>query len=432
MRVLLITVGSRGDAEPFCALAQALANAGHVIDLWLQQDQKHMAPTSLPNIHMHELPFTCMDFYKYAGNPKPEHDHPNPRVKFTGIISEVCGELVLPCATTVLDSCLDNTPNVIVASSLARHLSMALSTKLDIPLCLVQLQPLIPTRDFPHYSHTDDCVNAILNGHDEESGDQNIETYLELERFQYEFIQERWEAVYKEMGIPFFPTFDDMQSVLEAKKNNIILVNTYSNQVIPDCSDHGNNVWNVGALADDYLPSDYEPPQELVDFLRTTKETKPICIGYGSMPFEKTQMIVNALDQTNERAVLVGTAMMNVEQSSEIFVVESVPYSFLLPQCSMMLSHGGAGVVHATIRAGIPSVVSPLMGDQFSWAKLLQAKGLGVVAGSLPELKTDTLVESIEKAKASTEACEQVGKAIREQQPGANQMVELLEGRFGP
>jgi UDP:flavonoid glycosyltransferase YjiC (YdhE family) len=44
----------------------------------------------------------------------------------------------------------------------------------------------------------------------------------------------------------------------------------------------------------------------------------------------------------------------------------------------MMLCHGGAGVVHATLlRAAIPLVISLLMGDQFFFAKLVQAKNIG-------------------------------------------------------
>jgi len=367
-----------------------------------------------------------MDFYKYAGNPKPEHDHPNPRVKFTGVVSDICGELVLPCTTQVLDCCLDGRkPNIIVASSLARHIGMVLSSKLEIPLCLVQLQPLIPTKAFPHSSNTDDCVQAILTG---EMNDDNLETYLELERFQYKFMEEKLEAVYKELDLPF-PTMEDMQSILQGNKDSVVMVNACSDQIIPVCSDHGDRVWNVGALADDYFPTDYTPPQELLDFLNASKEP-PICIGYGSMPIEKTQVILEALKQSKERAILVGSAMVNVEASEEACTIESVPYAFLLPQCSMMLSHGGAGVIHAALRAGIPSVVSPFMGDQFFWAKLLQAKGFGVVAGSLPELSVCTLVESIKEAKACAEACEKVGTAIREQEPGVNRMVELIENNL--
>lgn len=430
MRVLLITVGSRGDAEPFVSLAQALSNAGHDVDLWLQEDQQHLAPTS-PKISLHILPFKTLDFYKYAGNPKPEHDHPNPRVKFTGVVCDICAELVLPCWREVLDSCStgENKPNVIVASSLARHLSMALATKMSIPLCLVQLQPLVPTRDFPHSSNTDQCVNALVYGKGANK-DENLETYLELERFQYKFMKEKWEQVYSEMKIPF-PTVDDMLSILQGKNKDSVMVNACSAQLIPDCSDHlDDNVWNVGPLADNYLPANYKPPQALVDFLNAS-EHKPVCIGYGSMPFEKTEIICGALKQANERGVLVGSAMMNVDTDDTVFTIESVPYSYLLSRCSMMLSHGGAGVVNATLRAGIPSVISPLMGDQFLWSQLLQAKGLGIVAGSLTEVTMDMLVESIEKAKEFTDVCAKVGKAIHEEEAGSNRMVKLLEAKVG-
>ena len=42
-----------------------------------------------------------------------------------------------------------------------------------------------------------------------------------------------------------------------------------------------------------------------------------------------------------------------------------------------MLSHGGAGVLHSTLRAGIPAIIAPLMGDQFFHAKLIHARELG-------------------------------------------------------
>lgn len=428
MRVLLITVGSRGDAEPFCALAQALADAGHDVDLWLQQDNTKLAPTYFTTIHVHTLPFTCDDFYKFVGNPKPEHEHANPRVKFTGVIADICGELVLPCTSQVLEACETAPPSVIIASSLARHLAMAASAKLQVPLCLVQLQPLIPTQDFPHCSNVDECVAAIMG--ETSPNRDNYEYYLELERFQYKFMQDKWQAVYEELNIPF-PAMDEMEAILVGKNDDIVMVNAYSNQLTPDYSGCGDNVWNVGPLADDYLPKDYTLLPELVDFLYS-QDDKPICIGFGSMPFQETQVIVEALKETNERAVLVGSAMMNIDLGDQVLAIESVPYSYLLPQCSMMLSHGGAGVVCATLRAGIPTIISPLLGDQFFHAKLLQAKRLGVAAESLPELTVDTLVESIARAKSCTEECVKVGMAIRNQESGAKRMVRLLEARFGP
>ena len=46
-----------------------------------------------------------------------------------------------------------------------------------------------------------------------------------------------------------------------------------------------------------------------------------------------------------------------------------VDYSCLLPRCSAMVHHGGAGTVAAALRAGIPSVICPLHFDQYMWVR---------------------------------------------------------------
>jgi hypothetical protein len=48
----------------------------------------------------------------------------------------------------------------------------------------------------------------------------------------------------------------------------------------------------------------------------------------------------------------------------------------------LIACHGGAGAVHAGLRAGTAIIVSPLMGDQVIFAKLLESKYLGAQAGS--------------------------------------------------
>ena len=61
-----------------------------------------------------------------------------------------------------------------------------------------------------------------------------------------------------------------------------------------------------------------------------------------------------------------------------------------LPRCRCMLSHGGAGVLHSTLRAGIPAIIAPLIGDQFVFAKLIDARELGCL-----ELKGPGLPECL-------------------------------------
>ena len=83
--------------------------------------------------------------------------------------------------------------------------------------------------------------------------------------------------------------------------------------------------------------------------------------------------------------------------------------------------------MNATLRAGIPCLVSPLMGDQFFHAKLLERKELGFQAGqSLTAVSKDELIDAI--GRASKPSCvansKAVGERIRSKQSG----VELLAG----
>lgn len=60
-----------------------------------------------------------------------------------------------------------------------------------------------------------------------------------------------------------------------------------------------------------------------------------------------------------------------------LILEESVPHSWLLPQCSAIVHHGGSGTTAAALRAGIAQVVVPGMMDQFLWAERVASLGLG-------------------------------------------------------
>jgi len=492
MRVLLIAVGSRGDAEPFCSLAASLAASDQVdtVDLFLQKDLKNLVPSKgadyCKKINYHELPFTQMDFYKYAGERKPPQagaDHENPRVRFLGIVTDIMGEMVLPCYENVMKVAApkhgDKRPaDAIVASSLARQLAMEIAAQIQspktvpIPLYLVQLQSLVPTNDFPHYSQHKECLDALTEKKPCEASEYR-DSHIELERFQYDFLKEHMTNKKDSILVPFgyeeerssFSFEQDMLPALtgHGMGNNqnvdVWMVNAVSTHLIPSPSDAGPKVLNVGALADAYIPADFEPHMDLVSFLETHKSsiggdgdvdsssmnTRPICFGYGSMPFGNVQGIMDALYECQRPAVLVGSAMVSVRDKilqetkdsslaewiqENVFCVEGVPYAWLLPRCSMMFSHGGAGVVHATLRAGIPAVISPLMGDQFFFAEYLEAKGLGVQASSnMQALSKECILQSIDKAEKCQSACRQFGSELAKVESGPDLLASAITER---
>lgn len=54
-----------------------------------------------------------------------------------------------------------------------------------------------------------------------------------------------------------------------------------------------------------------------------------------------------------------------------------VQFAWLFPHCHAVLCHGGAGVTAAALAAGVPPVVAPLVCDQFFWARVVEAAGIG-------------------------------------------------------
>ena len=480
MRALLIAVGSRGDSEPFCALASELGNAGHKVDIFLQVDLKYLAPVH-ENVKVWDLSFTQMDFYKYAGSKPPSHgaNHPNP--KFIGVVAEIIAELVLPCEPTVSQVVVNENdneeaplPDIIISSSLARPLAFLLAHKYRIPIGLVHLRPLVPTRDFPHYStKKEECIGAILSlgcGKTATSTstaatsevataasivshgkDEFLQSYWELERYQYDFLRERLDAVYSDLGLdPQMTSFaNHVKPILAGHSDQVMILNCFASELIPNASDSGPSVHSIGSLASHYVPTGWEPPDELIRFLE--HDEAPICIGYGTMPLEKTKVIIDAVKKANCRAILIGACFLNMEldycddcddddddddvyeMTKRIHIEKSVPYPWLLPKCSMMFSHGGSGVVHSTLRAGIPAVISPFMADQYAWAHLLEEMGIGVQAGSnLSTITVDDIVDGIERARAllCQDAAKRIGQAVRRRPSGTSVLKELLEKKF--
>jgi hypothetical protein len=277
MRVLLITVGSRGDTEPFCALSQELADAGYLVDFFVQKDSYHLVPSS-ESIIVHLLPFGTSDFYKFM-NPSHGADADNPRVRFIGVVADVTGELVLPCWQQVLDVAKEC--DIIITSSLARSLSFALTQKLSVPSYLIHLQPLVPTALFPHYSNTDECVNCLTKSSTELTLEPKyLEGYWELERYLYDFLKQRVDNMYSEMALELNSTFEVIKEILSGNCSNISIINAFTNELVPNIPDAGPNVYNVGALADAYIPKNFEPPLQDSDLgLFLNQDTKPVCIG---------------------------------------------------------------------------------------------------------------------------------------------------------
>jgi hypothetical protein len=477
MRVLMISIGSWGDVEPYVALSQELLKRNHSVDLFLQpQYHSRVEQEDDPNkkkkknhhhhhcrsIQVHALPFNQSDFYKAI--PKQQHHQlVDPKLKHVETVGEIIGQLVLPCLNEIYP--VASNCHVMISSALARPLCILMAKALNINTILLHLQPLAPNRIFPSYRVSKDkCIQAILdyetvdNKEQQQQQDASAvekereETYCKIDQpLEEVFLKERLENAYEKLNlVP--PTWSELQKILLGYNAQFSIVNAYSNHLIPAIGNTigvGPHVHDIGPLADDYIPPNFVPDPSLVAFL--AEWSSPICIGFGSMPFHRLDALMDALMQLDQPTILVGAPFQfrscppKYQQfihskNNKIHRVAFLPYAYLLPRCSMMLCHGGAGVVHACLRAGIPCLVSPIMGDQFFFASLLERKRLGVQCGTkLSELTKENVIQAIQLAQNDSVMkanCRRIRKELfvsdnrggeKQEEYGVPRMADLLE-----
>ncbi len=128
--------------------------------------------------------------------------------------------------------------------------------------------------------------------------------------------------------------------------------------------------WNgqrpfVGALTME-LPTDAD--DEVASWIAAG--TPPIYFGFGSMPAESPAdtlaMISAACAQLGERALVCSgwTDFSHVPHFEHVKVVAAVNHAAIFPACRAVVHHGGAGTTAAGLRAGVPTLILWMLGDQ--------------------------------------------------------------------
>jgi sterol 3beta-glucosyltransferase len=130
-------------------------------------------------------------------------------------------------------------------------------------------------------------------------------------------------------------------------------------------------------------PDSWTPPTGLRRFL--ADGPPPVYVGFGSMGFgagadRRYAAIIEAVRAVGARAIISSgwnTTATIEPGGSDIFVIESAPHDWLFPQVSAVIHHGGSGTTGAGLRAGRPTLICPVLGDQPFWAHQVHKLGAG-------------------------------------------------------
>ncbi len=112
--------------------------------------------------------------------------------------------------------------------------------------------------------------------------------------------------------------------------------------------------------------------------------TAPICFGFGSMPVVKSPadtvaMISAACAQLGERALVYYglNDFSRVPHFDNVKVVGAVNHAVIFPACRAVVHHGGSGTTAAGLRAGVPTLILWLAGDQPIWGAMVERLEVG-------------------------------------------------------
>lgn len=373
-QITILTLGSRGDVQPYVALGAGLQAAGHRVAL-ATADQFAELTTQAGLEHR---PISA-EFLELATSQQGKQAFAGKGLSRLNLMKQV-----MP----MLRRMLDNIWQVAQDSQAIVYHPKAmggyhLAEKLNIPAFLAMAAPAYsPTRQFATPLLLSSNLGPLFNK-------LSYNLLLWAVSAPYRGLINQWRK--EALSLP--PFKDD--NVLRDKP--VTKLYCYSPHLVPTPAD-----WGADTVATGFwflpAPQNWQPPTELVNFLEASP--RPVYIGFGSMPSEdaeaKTRLVLEAVRQASVRAVLAtGWGGLAAASNENVFALKEAPHSWLFPRMAAVVHHGGAGTTGEGLRAGKPSLICPFFGDQPFWGGRVAALGVGPTPISQKALTAEKLAAAL-------------------------------------
>ncbi|KAK1779543.1 hypothetical protein QBC45DRAFT_325562 [Copromyces sp. CBS 386.78] len=407
MRITCLTIGSRGDIQPYIALCKRLLEEGHHPKIvthrefkdWIESHGIEFGPvegdpSELMRICIENGTFTYA-FLREANS------------KFRGWLDELL--------TSAWEACQGSDLLIESPSAMA---GIHIAEALGIPYFRAFTMPWTRTRAYPH---------AFIMPGQKMGGAYNYITYVMFDNVFWKATAHqvnRWRNKY--LGLP-------NTSLEKLQPNKVPFLYNFSPSVVPPPIDYSDWIRVTGYWFLDEAGDKWQPPKELTDFIAKARadEKKLVYIGFGSIivsdPAKMTQEIIDAVRKADVRCILSkgwsdrSAAVDGVDKPKEaeptlppeILQIQSAPHDWLFQQVDAAAHHGGSGTTGASLRAGIPTIIRPFFGDQFFFAGRVEDLGVGIYLKKWGVLSfARALWEATHSSKMQTRA-EVLGGQIR-------------------
>jgi sterol 3beta-glucosyltransferase len=418
MRITIITVGSRGDAQPYTALAMGLARRGHDVTLATHEMFRPLVQAA------------GVAFAPIAGDPAAIIAAADRWIATGRARDAIPGiRYFIRAHGPLLDAMLADYwrvaqgTDVLVYSNVA-FAAWSVAERLGIPGIAAGLQPLHRTRAFPFIGVPSRLVLGPAF---------NKATYALAGWLVWESQRRRvtaWRT--RVLGLP--PArWRGPFGKPESDGAEPPTIYGYSPLVVDRPADWPSSVHVTGYWT---LPleRDWRPPPALERFLDAGPP--PVYIGFGSMTPHRaerlTAVALEALALSEQRGILLSGwgELGSGTLPDTAFAVRDVPHEWLFPRMRAIVHHGGAGTTGAALRAGVPSVVTPLGFDQPYWGARVAALGVGPEPVPRRRLTALRLAQAIDRAVRDGEMRSRaaaLGERLRAER-GIDAAAQIIEG----
>lgn len=379
MRILLISLGTQGDIEPFLSQAALLQAEGNEIHCLFPEQFRTLVIElgyGFSGFDARFLELLTSDFGKaFLGGEGSFLEKGRNFFKLIKASFNLQANLLNQQKQVILQV----NPNRVFFHPKAVYCILG---ALNEPKRFIQLSPvpciLHAHQDFPHLG---------LSKFKPFNSKWNLWSYKLISSLKYLVI---WKYL-KPHSSDFSKLSITKKSLAEFERNGMTTWYQISPTLFPKPT-----YWPKNALVTGYLArnqkQDYVPDPKLVAWLQ--KNPKAILLSFGSMvnhhPDQISEVILNTLEKHQIPTIvnLSWGGLVKIKTSSDLFFfVEKIPYDWVLPQLYGIIHHGGSGTTHSAARAGTVQLLVPHIMDQYFWNRLVANLGLGPLGIPISKLK---------------------------------------------
>jgi len=413
MRVTIATLGSRGDVQPFLALAVALSRAGHRVRLATNEPFRGLVADH--GIDFAPIGGDIKELVGDRGRAALLAADGRPVRSFRAL-REFVGPMVRD-GLRRLSEALEGS-DVIMGQLLAPG-AAHYAERYGLPYFEAGYDPIVPTRAFAHPGAPPTVPAGLASRL----------TYLAAEQVFWQAFRSDVNAFRRDaLGLGPAPFLGPSAQRVRRRPPALL---GYSAVMVPRPRDWPDHVSVTGAW---FLepPASWTPPAPLVDFL--SAGPPPVYVGFGSMTVERpeamTRTLLEALRRAGRRAVLSTGwgGLAEAEGSDDVMFVGDVPHAWLFPRTAGVVHHGGPGTTAEALRAGVPQLVVPFLSDQPFWGHQVARAGVGPAAVPIAQLDAGRIAEALVRMAepGMRRRAEEIGRLVRAER-GADGAVEAME-----